>query len=172
MQSLESIVWKEETWKLSDLKLYDLNPRTISIKQFDALVKDIQDLGYHDRVKINLDGTISSGNQRFRALEKLGYSEAPVLVPSRKLTKKEFERVVIQSNLHRGDWDQDVIANHYDVEDLIEYGAPAEWFPVEDEVSNEEVAVATDKDICSKCGQNIGKIDAPYTIVMNRGVNP
>ena len=62
-----AINWNAETKKLSELKDYDRNPRKMGGKQFDDLVRSIKEDGYHQRLLINLDGTIIGGHQRKKA---------------------------------------------------------------------------------------------------------
>ena len=89
---------KAEVRKVSDLKLWDKNPRTITKEEFEQLKKEIVEAGFHDVVKIDTDGTIISGNQRKRALEELGVIEVIVLVPDRPLSEDERLRVANRSN--------------------------------------------------------------------------
>lgn len=126
------LIWKEERRLLSDLKPYENNPRKISKKAFADLVESIKQDGYHNRLKVNTDNTVSCGNQRLKALKSLKYKEIEVLVPDRKLTEEEFKRIVIKDNLHAGEFDFDMLANHFEVEELLDWGMPEEWLGVEE----------------------------------------
>lgn len=117
----EPLVWKEETRKLSELKPCYKNPRRISKTEFDKLKKDLCELGYHTRIKIDLDNTMNDGHQKWKALQELGLNEVPVLVPNRKLTEQEFDAILIKSNTHSGVWDAGVLANNWEPTQLIEW---------------------------------------------------
>ena len=90
-------------------------------KKFSALVKSLDTDGNHDVIKIDINGDILSGVQRTKALKKLGMKEVYVLVPSRKLTQKERDRVMLGSNLHSGDWDFEKLKS-FDLDLLLESG--------------------------------------------------
>lgn len=111
-----------EKRKVKDLKLWDNNPRTLSKEAFGKLKDRIIKRGFHDVVKLNLDGRIISGNQRKRALEELGVEEVFVMLPERLLTDTEMQIVAGESNLHDGEDDFDMLANLYTEETLREIG--------------------------------------------------
>lgn len=103
---MQKLTWKTETRKLSELEHWDANPRTCQPKALAKLKDRIAKRGFHDVLKLDGD-TVISGNQRLDALRELGYSEATVLVPSRKLTKAEMETVALESNRNDGENDID-----------------------------------------------------------------
>jgi|SRR5581483_5092527 len=100
-----SLIWHPERRLLSTLKTWSKNPRKISAKKFAQLVERIKQRGNHDVVKIDVDDTILSGNQRKKAFQKLGIKEVTVLVPNRKLTEEERDKIGLESNISDGDWD-------------------------------------------------------------------
>ncbi len=116
------IQWKPEKRRVSELKLWDKNPRTISDTAFDKLKSRITKRGFHDIIKINTDGTVLSGNQRKRALEELGIDEVWALVPDHPLSDSEMKIVAGESNRSDGVDDFDILANEYDIEELQEIG--------------------------------------------------
>lgn len=118
----EQIIWKEEIRKLSELKPYPDNPRRISKIEFEKLKDRIQRLGYHNRIKVNADNMMSGGHQKYKALQQLGWHNVQVLVPSRQLTPEEFKEIVITDNTTSGEWDKDILANVFEVPQLIEWG--------------------------------------------------
>ena len=95
----EPLVWKIETRKLSSLNGWSENPRKMTEVQFEKLKKRIKERGFHDILKIDVDGTIVSGNHRQQALKDLGYDEVDVKVPNRPLTEKERKEVALESNI-------------------------------------------------------------------------
>lgn len=118
----EGIVWNIEKRKLSDLKLWDKNPRTITEQEYARLKNRLVKRGFHDVLKIDTENVILSGNQRKQALEELGYDEIDVRVPDRKLTQAEREAVALESNRNDGMWSWDKLANEFEVDLLKEVG--------------------------------------------------
>ena len=108
---MTDIIWLIEKRSVMSLVLWDRNPRTISKESFERLVGRIRKRGMHDIIKIDIDGTILSGNQRKVALQELCIEEVYVLVPNRKLTEQEREQVAIESNMSDGQWNYDELAN-------------------------------------------------------------
>jgi len=113
------IEWTVEIRKLSDLKLWDKNPRTISEKAYAKLKERISKRGMHDVLKVDTHDVVLSGNQRLRVLKELGYDEVEVKVPERELTEKEMQEVALESNTNDGEWDSDLLANGFE-EDMLE----------------------------------------------------
>lgn len=122
--SKETLEWRTERWPLSKLRHWDQNPRTISSERKEKLKERIQERGYHGVLKIDVDGTVISGNQSMDALLELGWTEVDVKVPNRKLTKKEREAVGIESNIHDGEFDYSALAG-FDLEMLRGIGLTA-----------------------------------------------
>jgi len=106
--------WTTQKRKLSELKNWEDNPRTISEEKFDELVSSVDELGNFGPLVINTDGTVIAGNQRLRVAQKLGETEVEVSVPERKLTEEEIKKIGIISNKHLGEWDMDKLANEFE----------------------------------------------------------
>jgi ParB-like chromosome segregation protein Spo0J len=71
---------KSETVKLSSIQLNPKNPRQISEKNMEKLVKSVE--GFKKMLEIrpiiyDEAGIILGGNMRYLALQKLGYTEVP-----------------------------------------------------------------------------------------------
>lgn len=115
---MKKLDWTIEKRKISELKKWDKNPRTITGKEFNKLVESIKENGDHDILKIDIDNTVISGNQRLEAFKEAGKSEVFVRVPNRKLTQKEMDRIGLESNTHSGKWDMDILANEFEEEIL------------------------------------------------------
>lgn len=116
------IKWTTGVRKIADLKEWAKNPRKISGEDYDKLKLDIQKFGFHDVLKIDTDGTILSGHQRRRVLMELGIVEVYVLFPDRPLTEAEREVVAVASNVHRGEFDFDIMANQFEFDNLVVAG--------------------------------------------------
>lgn len=118
------IEFKTEKRKISDLKGCDYNPRQLTKKQYNDLKKSISKFNYVEIVVINTDNTIVAGHQRLRILGELkGLDhEIEVRVPNRELTKEEFDEYLIRSNKNTGEWDWDILANDFEIDDLKDWG--------------------------------------------------
>jgi len=108
------IKWHLEQRKISELKNWEKNPRTITEKAFKELEKSVDALGNFEPLVINIDGTVIAGNQRLRLEMKRGNNEVDVYVPERELSEEEVKKIGVISNRHSGDWDMDILANEFD----------------------------------------------------------
>jgi DNA modification methylase len=118
------IEFKTEKRKISDLKGCDYNPRKLTKKQYNDLKKSISKFNYAEIAVINTDNTIVAGHQRLRILGELNGldHEIEVRVPNRELTKEEFDEYLIRSNKNNGEWDWDILANDFEIDDLKDWG--------------------------------------------------
>ena len=112
------MIWHTEIRKISELKNWEDNPRTISEESYKTLKKSIGDLGNFEPLVINIDGAVLEGNQRLRVHKEQGDTEVEVSVPERELTEEEIKKIGIISNRHSGEWDMDKLANEF--EDVLE----------------------------------------------------
>lgn len=121
--------WTSKTIQISELKEYEHNPRRIGKKEFEKLVSSIKEDGYHQRIIVNQDNVIIGGHQRKKALLEAGLKETDtveVLIPDRKLTQEELDRINIRDNLSFGEYDFDILANRFNVETLVDFGLPGD----------------------------------------------
>lgn len=118
----EKIIWKPKLIKVSEIKNWEQNPRTISQEAYERLKQRIVSRGFHDVIKVDTENVVLSGNQRRRALEELGIKEVYCMVPNRKLTDEEMLQVAVDSNRQDGAWDFDMLASLSEVEALKELG--------------------------------------------------
>ncbi len=126
------ITWESAKVKISDLKEYENNPRRISKADFERLVNDLKQDGYHRRILVNQDNTIIGGHSRKKALLAAGFKntdEIEVLKAKELLVENDLKRLNIRDNLPFGEFDFDMLANHFDPLELIEWGMPEEWLP-------------------------------------------
>lgn len=123
---IEGIIWNNVSRNLNDLTPYEYNPRKISKADLKLLRKNIEDVGYHHRIAVDTDNTIIAGHQRWDVLKQLGFESAEVLVPSQKLTPEQFQQVNITDNVSNGDWVQEMLNDHFNRGDLIEWGMKEE----------------------------------------------
>lgn len=130
--------------KLAELKELPNNPRTIKKQDMERLKKSIHDNQdyFEARPIILSDRTgelvIIAGNQRYRAARELGLDEVPTVLLSGLDEKRERE-IIIRDNVENGEWDFDVLANEFEVDDLTEWG-----------VDNIKTGIADEKEIEQK----------------------
>lgn len=108
----KNLIWHTEKRRVKDIVRCDKNPNVNTERQFGNLKKSIKRDGYVEIIVVDTDGTIVAGAHRHKALMEMGAAdqEIDVRVPSRKLTKEEFERYLIASNALHGEWDLDLLA--------------------------------------------------------------
>ena len=117
----EELGWAVDIRKLTILKNWKENPRTITKVALEKLKERIVQRGFHSVIVIDTDNTILSGNQRGLALRQLGIKEVNVLVPSRKLTTEERRKIALESNLNDGEWNMEALKS-FNIDLLTDVG--------------------------------------------------
>lgn len=146
------MIWHTEVRKISELKNWEGNPRTISEESYKTLKKSIGDLGNFEPLVINIDGTVLAGNQRLRVHKEQGDTEVEVSVPERELTEEEIKKIGIISNRHSGEWDMDKLANEF--EDVLEELGFDDLMPeVELDVKEDDYEEPEDLEVRVKLGE-------------------
>ena len=129
---------KIEHLPISKVKLNLDNPRQISNKDFESLVKSLHDCPdmFEARPLLCSDRTgkliVLGGNMRLRAAQKLGYKEVPVIIMP-GLTEAQEKEITIKDNGAWGQWDFDALANVWSDLPLKDWGVeiPADWIAVD-----------------------------------------
>ena len=117
-----TIKWTLKNFKISDLKDYYKNPRTLTDQQYAHLKVSLDKFGLIDKPIVTQAGLIIGGHQRKRVLEKEGINEVECYVPDRNLTEKEIEELNLRLNQNGGSFDFEVLANQWEVQELLEWG--------------------------------------------------
>jgi site-specific DNA-methyltransferase (adenine-specific) len=129
------------------LKKYHKNPRTLTEKQFNLLQRDLKELGDISGIIHDIDtDEIIGGNQRSEVFDinnceieiakeykrptKTGtIAEGFIIWEGEKYsyrkvkwTEKQCEKANIVANKAGGNWDFDVLANDFEVDDLLDWG--------------------------------------------------
>jgi ParB-like chromosome segregation protein Spo0J len=113
--------------KLSLLKLNPSNPRFIRDAKFCKLINSIKEFPKMMELRpiiIDDEGMILGGNMRYRAVKELGYKDIPDawVKKASELTEDEKKRFIIADNIQHGEWDFDILANEFEIEDLENWG--------------------------------------------------
>lgn len=112
--------------KIDKLIANDANPRKISKKAYEALKKSLRDFPEMKQLReivVDENLTILGGHQRIYALKDLGYSDVTVKQVI-GLTDKQKREFIIKDNTASGEWDTDIIANQWDLQELENWGVP------------------------------------------------
>jgi len=158
--------------KISEIKLLENNPRTISDRQFKILCTSIKkNIDYFEaRPLILSDRTgelvVIAGNQRYKAAQSLGLKEVPTYL-MKNLTEETEREIVIRDNISNGDWDFDLLANEWDTEELEDWGL--EGFPFEEDETDKEPKDLSDDlketfEVIVECANEMEQIEVYETL--------
>lgn len=111
--------------KLAKLQHNSKNPRYIKSKKHKELVKSLQEFPEMKDIReivVDENLLILAGDKRTYALEELQYEDVRVkqVLGLTEAKKREF---IIKDNAHSGDWDSDILANEWDMDELKDWGA-------------------------------------------------
>jgi DNA modification methylase len=117
--------------KITKVKSNPNNPRLIKDDKFHKLVNSIKEFPKMLEIRpivVNDDMIVLGGNMRLKACKEAGLKEVPVIKAS-DLTEEEQRQFIIKDNVSGGEWDWDMLANEWDVEQLDEWGLDVPVFP-------------------------------------------
>ena len=120
----DKLKWTTVTKRIEQLVPYGKNPRRLTDKQYNDLKASLTKFSLAEIPVIDADGVIIAGHMRLKVLAEIESPqfEVDVRVPNRKLTEKEFQEYNIRSNKNTGEFDFDILANEFEIEDLIDWG--------------------------------------------------
>jgi len=130
---------------ITKIKANPSNPRVIKDDKFKKLVNSIKEFPKMLEVRpivVDKDYVVLGGNMRLRACQEAGLKEVPVIVLD-NFTEKEQREFIIKDNVGYGEWDWDVIANEWDVEELEDWGLDIPKFETIGEIEAEGRMAAT-----------------------------
>lgn len=150
------INWEIQTVLLSKLKPFEYNPRKITDKGLKDLSASIDKFGLAEPIVINTDMIIIGGHARYFALKQKNIKECDCYVPDRQLTEKEVKELNIRLNKNiAGEFDFDILANSFEIEDLKEWGFEdfelGGYNPENKEKEISDNGLATEHE-CPQCG--------------------
>jgi site-specific DNA-methyltransferase (adenine-specific) len=138
--------------KIKDIKSNPNNPRVIKDDKFHKLCESIKAFPKMLELRpivVNDDMVVLGGNMRLKALKHLGLTEAPVIKAS-ELTEDQQRQFIIKDNAGFGEWDWDMLANEWNIEELEQWGldvpsfAQTELEAEEDDFEIPEDGIETD----------------------------
>lgn len=113
--------------KIADIFPLKNNPRTISKEDFNILCLSISNNPefFNARPCILSDRTgelvIIGGNNRYRAAKQIGLTKVPTYLIS-GLSESGEKEIIIRDNINNGDFNFDILANEFDIADLLDWG--------------------------------------------------
>jgi hypothetical protein len=133
------IAWRNVVRRLAELKPWPRNPRQIKSAEAERLAESFAEFGQVETIAIGPDNEVYNGHQRLNVL--LAKHGRDFMVEcrqaSRALTEKEREKLTIF--LHKGavgEWDFDILANEFEVDDLLEWGFKGWEIGIPEEVND------------------------------------
>lgn len=109
---------------ISKVKPNQDNPRLIKDDKFKKLVQSIIDFPEMLAIRpivVNKDMIVLGGNMRLKACIEAGLKEVPIIIAD-NLTDEQQREFLIKDNVSGGEWDFDMLANEWDVDQLEEWG--------------------------------------------------
>jgi ParB-like chromosome segregation protein Spo0J len=138
--------------EIQHLKLLEDNPRTITKESLESLcasIKSDPEMLWRRPVLVNdVEGslTVYAGNQRVIAAKWIGWTTIPCII-DKDLPKEIIKRRVLIDNRHSGEWDYDILANTFSMDDLFDAG----FTPEELELDMSQPTEPSEEKDCSKC---------------------
>jgi len=109
---------------VEELIFAEYNPRQLTTEQHKTLTDSIKRFGLVDPILVNINSerkdVIVGGHQRVTVAKQLGFKEVPTV--ELDLTPEKERELNIRLNRNTGEWDWDALANHFDMDDLHEWG--------------------------------------------------
>jgi hypothetical protein len=143
---------------LSEIKLNPDNPRSISKKDMELLVKSLKEFPEMLQLReivVDEQMTCLGGNMRYRAMKKIGEKECLVKIVS-GLTLEQKREFILKDNASFGEWDMDALANAWGDLPLVDFGVdiPKAWGDLPTGETKEKDAGPEKPSIilCPKCG--------------------
>jgi len=129
--------------KLSEINLNPDNPRTISKKDMELLVKSLKEFPEMLQLReivVDETMTVLGGNMRTLALKKVGAKEATAKIV-KGLTPEQKREFVIKDNGNYGTFDMDALANSWGDLPLVDWGItfPEDWLKSVDGIDAPEL---------------------------------
>ena len=110
--------------KITELIEADYNPRRLTETQYKQLKNSLSTFGLVDPILININqerkNIIIGGHQRTKVWSDLGNDTIPCV--ELDLSLDQEKELNVRLNKNTGEFDFDMLANHFDEESLVEWG--------------------------------------------------
>ena len=117
---------------ISEVKPNPSNPRIIKDAKFKKLVQSLKDFPEMASVRpivVNSDMVVLGGNMRLKAMIEAGWDKVPVEVV--KWGEDKQREFIIKDNVGFGEWDWELLANEWDVQQLEDWGLDVGGFDLD-----------------------------------------
>ena len=109
---------------IDSLIFAEYNPRQLTDDQYQQLKDSITRFGLVDPIIVNQHqdrkNIIVGGHQRTRVAKKLGIEEVPCVFVN--LPYEKERELNVRLNKNTGGWDYDILADMFDLDELIDWG--------------------------------------------------
>lgn len=161
-----------EVVKISEIKENASNPRFIRDDRFDKLVKSIKEFPEMLKLRpivVNAMMVVLGGNMRLKACAAAGLKEVPI-IKAEDLTPEQQREFIIKDNSGYGEWDMDMLANEWDIEQLKEWGIdmPDDWGKEHEEEPEPEPKQSLSTKLVVECG-DVMKLTDLFNELQDRG---
>jgi hypothetical protein len=123
------------TRKISDLIRAEYNPRELTKEQENQLTDSLKRFGLVDPIIVNTHkdrkNILVGGHQRMKVWESMGNETIPTVEVNLNLEKEK--ELNIRLNKNTGKFDTELLLEHFDTDDLIEWGFDDYEFPTFEE---------------------------------------
>ena len=121
---------------LTDIIPNEENPRYITEDKLEKLIQSIEEFPEMTTMRplvVNQDNILIGGNMRYKALQKLGYTDTKV-IRVYGYTKEEQKEFLVKDNVGYGEWNwQLLLTDEWDIEVLDKWGMDfPEWLGQDD----------------------------------------
>lgn len=109
--------------KIKEVRENPENPRIIKDYKFKKLVKSVKEFPEMLKLRpivVNEDNVVLGGNMRLKACVEAGLKEVWILQAD--LNEEAQKEFIIKDNSSFGEWDWDVLANEWNIDDLKDWG--------------------------------------------------
>ena len=139
---------------IDSLIFAEYNPRQLTKDQYKHLKDSIDRFGLVDPIIVNKNkdrkNIIVGGHQRVKVAKDMKIKEVPVLEVD--LTYDRERELNVRLNANTGEWDTDILANMFDIDELQDWGFDDIDLKIDDVKLDEEEKPKKDKMIeCPEC---------------------
>ena len=109
--------------KITQIQPNPENPRVIKDYKFKKLIKSVKEFPEMLKLRpivVNENNIVLGGNMRLKACIEAGLKE--VYIHQVKLSEQQQKQFIIKDNSSFGEWDWDLLANEWDVDELKDWG--------------------------------------------------
>ena len=139
---------------IDSLIFAEYNPRQLTKDQYKHLKDSIDRFGLVDPIIVNKNkdrkNIIVGGHQRVKVAKDMNIKEVPVREVD--LTYDRERELNVRLNANTGEWDTDILANMFDIDELQDWGFDDIDLKIDDVKLDEEEKPKKDKMIeCPEC---------------------